>query len=178
MSTGRPRTGSVYFHGALQKWVGAVSLGGGKRKWFYGHSEAEVREKMTARGHEAPTHNPTRAQGPLWRQKMTVTVSAVLARARALGWTDDFTAKVLAASLTVKRVRRGIVGPCVYCGDELADTVDHVLAYAAGGTDDPSNVVSCCALCNARKGKKPAKTYVTNARIAVSDAPATTEKVA
>jgi 5-methylcytosine-specific restriction endonuclease McrA len=36
---------------------------------------------------------------------------------------------------------------CVYCGSE-ANTVDHVIPTSKGGTDDPFNLVACCARCN------------------------------
>ena len=42
---------------------------------------------------------------------------------------------------------------CHYCG-KPARTVDHVLPVAAGGTDDPSNLVAACRRCNARKGSR------------------------
>lgn len=43
---------------------------------------------------------------------------------------------------------------CRYCGGVAPDvtlTVDHVLAAALGGTDDPSNLVASCKDCNAGK---------------------------
>lgn len=46
---------------------------------------------------------------------------------------------------------------CWYCGRCIKDkeiTFDHVVPKAHGGTDDPSNLVCCCALCNRLKGQK------------------------
>lgn len=43
---------------------------------------------------------------------------------------------------------------CRYCGGTAPDvklTVDHVLAVALGGSDDPSNLVAACKDCNAGK---------------------------
>lgn len=43
---------------------------------------------------------------------------------------------------------------CRYCGATAPDvklTVDHVLPTALGGSDDPSNLVACCAPCNSGK---------------------------
>jgi hypothetical protein len=43
---------------------------------------------------------------------------------------------------------------CRYCGGSAPDvalTVDHVLPVALGGGDDPSNLVTACAGCNAGK---------------------------
>jgi hypothetical protein len=43
---------------------------------------------------------------------------------------------------------------CRYCGrnaPEVKLTVDHVLAVALGGTDEPTNLVACCSDCNSGK---------------------------
>lgn len=41
---------------------------------------------------------------------------------------------------------------CVYCGaDSTQLHVDHVIPQALGGTDDPSNLATACADCNAGK---------------------------
>lgn len=43
---------------------------------------------------------------------------------------------------------------CRYCGSTAPDvklTVDHVVPVALGGSDEPSNLVSACADCNAGK---------------------------
>ena len=46
---------------------------------------------------------------------------------------------------------------CQYCGQE-ANTVDHVIPIALGGTDEPSNLVAACARCNYSKGKRETPT--------------------
>lgn len=46
---------------------------------------------------------------------------------------------------------------CAYCGVPLSDGrrhVDHVLARACGGTDDPENLVLACPGCNLSKGAR------------------------
>ena len=40
---------------------------------------------------------------------------------------------------------------CQYCGG-VARTVDHVIPKSDGGRDTWTNMVACCAKCNARKG--------------------------
>lgn len=67
-------------------------------------------------------------------------------------------------------VKFGISGPCVYCGTPYADTVDHVLAQAKGGTDDPANLVSACSQCNSAKGSMPVGSFLLTRRIRRGDA--------
>lgn len=43
--------------------------------------------------------------------------------------------------------------PCYFCGGE-ANTIDHMVARARGGTSDPSNLVPACAVCNCMKSDK------------------------
>lgn len=48
---------------------------------------------------------------------------------------------------------------CRYCGraaPEVRITVDHVVAVALGGSDDPENLVAACSECNAGKSSVPA----------------------
>lgn len=48
---------------------------------------------------------------------------------------------------------------CRYCGRSARVVlleVDHVIAVAAGGPDDPDNLVTACGDCNAGKGARPA----------------------
>lgn len=46
---------------------------------------------------------------------------------------------------------------CVYCGgsiymdSEMLLTLDHVVAYALGGTNDANNLVTACRSCNSSK---------------------------
>lgn len=43
---------------------------------------------------------------------------------------------------------------CAYCGDLVPDTtatLDHVVPVSRDGTDDPTNLVTCCLLCNSIK---------------------------
>lgn len=39
---------------------------------------------------------------------------------------------------------------CYYCGG-LANSVDHIVPLARGGTHDESNLVACCIRCNSSK---------------------------
>ena len=52
---------------------------------------------------------------------------------------------------------------CAYCGSE-ADTVDHVIPRAWGGSDDAANLVPACRSCNSRKGTKPASLFLLTKR--------------
>lgn len=44
--------------------------------------------------------------------------------------------------------------PCHWCGSPGADTADHVIAIAHGGTHDVGNLVPSCRSCNSRRGGK------------------------
>jgi hypothetical protein len=43
---------------------------------------------------------------------------------------------------------------CRYCG-KRARGVDHLVALSLGGSDLPSNLVTCCGSCNSRLGNRP-----------------------
>ena len=45
---------------------------------------------------------------------------------------------------------------CAYCGLHIIATpqVDHIIPRVKGGSDDEHNLVTCCHVCNARKGDK------------------------
>ncbi len=53
---------------------------------------------------------------------------------------------------------------CHYCSD-MADTVDHKIPQAAGGTDARSNLVACCSRCNTVKGTLTYDVFVRFLRI-------------
>jgi len=44
---------------------------------------------------------------------------------------------------------------CAYCGAEHDLTIDHILAVAAGGSDDLDNLCVACRSCNASKWANP-----------------------
>ena len=51
-----------------------------------------------------------------------------------------------------RRARKRLRGlPCVACG-QPSDTVDHIVAIAEGGTNEPSNLQPMCGRCNYVKG--------------------------
>ena len=47
---------------------------------------------------------------------------------------------------------------CAYCGEE-ADTLDHIIPQALGGTDELINVLCCCQRCNADKAHDPVEIW-------------------
>jgi len=54
-------------------------------------------------------------------------------------------------------------GTCWYCQKTMHPirdfTVDHVVAFAKGGSDDLDNLVPCCRLCNLQKRTESAETF-------------------
>lgn len=43
-------------------------------------------------------------------------------------------------------------GMCQYCGDLEAESIDHLMPWAQGGTHDVDNLVVCCGVCNSIAG--------------------------
>ena len=47
---------------------------------------------------------------------------------------------------------------CVYCGVAIEDgivlTLDHLVAHSHGGTNDATNLVTCCRKCNSSRGNR------------------------
>ncbi|MES9510183.1 HNH endonuclease signature motif containing protein [Streptomyces sp. NPDC000609] len=50
-------------------------------------------------------------------------------------------------------------GLCVYCGAE-SRVMDHVIPFASGGADSPSNLVPACDSCNLSKGDTPLPQWI------------------
>jgi len=52
---------------------------------------------------------------------------------------------------------------CGYCGHSVEDganlTLDHLQPYSAGGTNLPSNLVTCCSRCNSSRGTRPVAAF-------------------
>lgn len=66
---------------------------------------------------------------------------------------------------------------CVYCmakGGEVDLTIDHVIAWAAGGETVAGNLVVCCKPCNDRKAAWPVHFY---AMLLESEKRGTTHKI-
>lgn len=43
---------------------------------------------------------------------------------------------------------------CGYCGAKKDLTIDHILPKSRGGTNEWTNLVTCCSKCNVKKGNK------------------------
>ena len=54
---------------------------------------------------------------------------------------------------------------CCYCGQGIEEddgmrlTLDHLKPYASGGSNLPSNLVTCCHICNSSRGKRSWKLF-------------------
>lgn len=59
---------------------------------------------------------------------------------------------------------------CLYCGMHAADTVDHIVPLARGGSNFSSNLAPACRSCNSSKGTKllaewmPSMVHLSNRR--------------
>lgn len=46
---------------------------------------------------------------------------------------------------------------CAYCGSNIEDTkltLDHLIPYSMGGSNDQTNLVTCCHRCNSSRGTR------------------------
>lgn len=46
---------------------------------------------------------------------------------------------------------------CAYCGSNIEDakmTLDHLTPYSLGGSNDQTNLVTCCHRCNSSRGNR------------------------
>jgi 5-methylcytosine-specific restriction endonuclease McrA len=50
---------------------------------------------------------------------------------------------------------------CIYCGEERPLVADHDVPVARGGTSSIDNLLPACQPCNARKGTRTAREYLT-----------------
>lgn len=100
----------------------------------------------------------TRDEG--YRVRTRLIIERVFDRAERKGWNRAYAIDVLMASLSPARIKAGVVGPCFYCFDDLAATVDHIVPVSEGGTDDRSNLVSCCWDCNNLKRTTTLQTFL------------------
>lgn len=52
---------------------------------------------------------------------------------------------------------------CVYCGDSVENevklTLDHLKPYSSGGSNNETNLVTCCLRCNSSRGKRSWKLF-------------------
>ena len=52
---------------------------------------------------------------------------------------------------------------CCYCGATLEDgaelSLDHIRPYSHHGTNEASNLVTCCKRCNSARGNRPLATF-------------------
>jgi hypothetical protein len=52
---------------------------------------------------------------------------------------------------------------CAYCGEGIEDgaklTLDHITPHCDGGSNEPTNLVTCCHRCNSARGSRPWKKF-------------------
>jgi len=52
---------------------------------------------------------------------------------------------------------------CAYCGDGVEDgailTLDHLTPFSKNGSNDASNLVTCCSRCNSARGNRSVRSF-------------------
>ena len=52
---------------------------------------------------------------------------------------------------------------CCYCGQSIEDgaklTLDHLKPYSKGGSNDATNLVTSCLICNSKRGSRTVKAF-------------------
>jgi len=60
---------------------------------------------------------------------------------------------------------------CVYCGSTVEDgatlTLDHIKPVSKGGSNHPTNLVTCCHACNCARGSKSLPGFAGRAKAAL-----------
>jgi len=53
---------------------------------------------------------------------------------------------------------------CAYCGEGIEDgaqlTLDHIKCHTHGGSNRPTNLLTCCKRCNSSRGKRSVSRFV------------------
>ncbi|MBN2035760.1 MAG: HNH endonuclease [Chitinispirillaceae bacterium] len=60
----------------------------------------------------------------------------------------------ISISSTMREWEKDLTKECAFCGKTGDLTTTHLIPINRGGTDDPDNLVLCCAFCNASRGDK------------------------
>lgn len=148
----RHHEGSVYQRTIDGRWYAAISLPNGRRRTRVARDQAHAEALLVELRRESPPHDLA-IRGS--RASFADLIQRHLQWAAEEGWSQRTTAEVMSVSLSNARIRYGVCGPCVYCGNIYAGTVDHVVPVSKGGLDEPNNLVSACLDCNNRKGARP-----------------------
>jgi HNH endonuclease len=55
---------------------------------------------------------------------------------------------------------------CAYCGCNVEDgaklTLDHLVAHSKGGSNEPTNLITCCHRCNSGRGNRSWRKFAGN----------------
>lgn len=147
--------GSIYYLPKLRTWQASYVMADGRRKTMQNRDWREVEARLDA---AIKLSKRPRSRDRLFAHtraaRATAWVAFILEEANREEWTDEYTARVVVAQLSVRRVRAGIFGPCDYCGTWIAATIDHVVPRSQGGGNERANLVSACWSCNSSKGDR------------------------
>jgi 5-methylcytosine-specific restriction endonuclease McrA len=161
--------GSIFYSASRDRWIFQRDLPRGaygprRRQQIVARTREELEQLIPYRQHMDTLREKSRVRDRsqdrmrafVRRELSTRFIQQALADAKANGWDDTTLARVIVASLRPMRIKCRVYGPCVYCGDIFADTVDHVIPLIRGGRHIRTNVVSACHPCNSQKaGRTP-----------------------
>lgn len=85
-----------------------------------------------------------------------------VAVSRAIRFANNANKRALRWGVEGKLYARDVIkvsGPCTYCGDQGADSWDHVQPLCKDGPNTVANLVRCCRDCNRRKARRDGETW-------------------
>jgi hypothetical protein len=125
----------------------------------------QSREKVKERAKRWCEQNPERTtelrrkRASRWREQNREKTREVARRRDALKRGRN-KAALTPLTISAKAKRFDLFGSaCAYCGFSEKLTVDHILALASGGLDEPDNIAPACRSCNSKKHTKPVEAW-------------------
>lgn len=109
----------------------------------------------TPHGHELVNSLVSERQRKLYNTDETYRQNKIAQCHSRRAITGSYTAK------DVEVIKEFFEYSCAYCGAQENLTVDHIVALAAGGTNDVNNIIPSCLSCNCSKGSRNMHSWYT-----------------